>query len=112
MRFPTEDEQRRAGELLCAKGRMHRFMGQMDHAIASGLCKPWRCEIRIAIGMDPQQRRDTLLHEVMHAIFSETALTMDFKEDDDEEKIVRRLSTGLLQVLRENPDFTTLILEK
>lgn len=84
----------------------------MDDESGSGICKPWQCQIRIGKGLNPQQRRDTLLHEVMHAVFSETGLTMDFKEDDDEEKIVRRLSTCLLQVIRENPEFTAILTEK
>lgn len=84
----------------------------MEDDIASGLCKPWRCEIRIGKGMHPDQRRDTVLHEVMHAAFSETGLTADFKEEDDEEKIIRRMATAMLQVLRENPALTAFILEK
>jgi hypothetical protein len=84
----------------------------MDDGTASGLCKPWKCEIRVGIGLDKQQKRDTLLHEAMHGIFSETALTMDFKDDDDEERIIRRMATGLLQVLRANPELVAYILEE
>jgi hypothetical protein len=88
------------------------IIGADNTDLASGLCQPWKCAIRVATGQHPQQERDTVLHEVMHGIFSETALTMDFKEDEDEEKIVRRLTTGLLQVLRENPELTKFILKK
>jgi len=74
----------------------------MRDGLASGLCKPWQTEIRIADGeLDPQQARDCLIHEIFHAIFSETALTIDFKEDDDEEKIVRRMATTWLAVMRD-----------
>lgn len=71
---------------------------------ASGLCKPWKTQIHVAKGeLNEQQERDTVLHEVMHAIFSEMGLTTDFKEENEEEKIVRCMATGLLAVLRENP---------
>jgi RNA polymerase sigma factor (sigma-70 family) len=33
LKFPTDQEQRRAGDLLCAKGRLFRFMGKMDQAL-------------------------------------------------------------------------------
>ena len=35
LRAPTEKEQEYAASLLCARGRMERFMGRMDDAIAS-----------------------------------------------------------------------------
>lgn len=47
------------------------------------------------------QRRDTLLHEVLHAIFADTPTGM---LDEDEERITRHLTPGLLAVLRANPD--------
>lgn len=87
------------------------FLFQDGHA--SGICKPWKTEIRIASGeLDPQQVQDTLLHEVFHAVFSEMGLTTDFKEDDDEEKIVRRMATGWLQVMQDNPQLVKFLAKK
>lgn len=88
--------------------------GLMQDGHASGICKPWRAEIRVAsvAELDLQQVRDCVLHEVFHAIFSETGLTVDFKEDEDEEKIVRRMATAVLAVLRENPALVKFLLKK
>lgn len=88
--------------------------GLMQDGHASGICKPWKTEIRVATAaeLDPQQVRDCVIHEIFHAIFSETALTVDFKEDEDEEKIVRRMATVWLAVMRENPQVTKFLMEK
>lgn len=44
----------------------------------------------------PPQQADTLLHEVMHAVDHEMHCSMS-------EPQIRRMSTGLLAVLRQNP---------
>lgn len=96
-------------------GKAYTIAGDKDlieDGTASGLCKPWKCSIRIGTDADIQQQRDTVLHEVFHAIFSETGLTQDFKDDDDEEKIVRRMATATLAILRENPRLVKFLLEK
>lgn len=64
-------------------------MGAADHRTQS---------IQIAAGQGHEQERDTLLHEVIHAI--DYALHADL-----EERQVHALSAGLLAVLRENPEF-------
>lgn len=45
---------------------------------------------------------DTLLHEILHAIWRETSLNETI-DAEVEEKIVRTLTTGLVGVLRDNP---------
>lgn len=53
----------------------------------------------------PATARDTLLHETLHGIFyAASASTVLDIEDDVEEKIVSLLTSGLLSVLRDNPD--------
>jgi hypothetical protein len=52
----------------------------------------------VAGGQAPSMLRDTVLHEVMHAVF----VGMELSEDD-EEKFVSRLTPVLLAVLRDNP---------
>lgn len=56
--------------------------------------------IRLAIDQAAGQERDTVLHELLHAVWS----SMDIGKPKSEEKVVHRLSTGLLAVLRDNPD--------
>lgn len=46
--------------------------------------------------------RETLLHEVLHALFDDSGWFID-NEDDNEEKVIRALSPRLYAVLVENP---------
>lgn len=48
------------------------------------------------------QARDTLLHEALHAILDVTGISHEC-EGDEEERLIRRLSPALLQLLRDNP---------
>lgn len=61
-----------------------------------GECKSDECLIEIGSHQCAAQQRDTLLHEVIHAIEHELDVTVT-------EKAVRMLGTGLLAVLRHNP---------
>ena len=63
------------------------------------------CEIFLSSAQSIQQLRDTLLHEVLHAVEGE----MDLKLP---ETAIRRLATGALQVLRDNPHIVKLLLGK
>jgi hypothetical protein len=47
--------------------------------------------------------RDTLLHEVFHAILRQQGRTTE--GDETEELYVRALATGLMGVLQDNPEF-------
>lgn len=66
------------------------------------------------ITIDPSQsegmKRDTVLHEVLHACFFCVGLhnVVGF---EDEEKIIASLSPMLLYVLRNNPDFVEYLME-
>jgi hypothetical protein len=56
------------------------------------------------VTLDPDQStvvaRDTLLHEVLHAVIANTSLGLGRKA---EERLIRTLSPQLLAVLRDNP---------
>jgi hypothetical protein len=58
------------------------------------------CEITIDPKMVLSQKQDTLLHEVLHALFSLVGCELSH---DDEEKLVRRLAPALLQAMQANP---------
>ncbi len=65
---PTDEEQLRLGELLCAKGRIHRFRGEMNQALdtfSDGLNTKqlkknaqWRMRFRTEIGLTYVQTSD------------------------------------------------------
>lgn len=62
--------------------------------------------IVIREGMDHTQTADTLLHEILHAIWRDSVLDqiMQVKDlDAREEALVRILATQIVQILRENP---------
>lgn len=80
----------------------------------SGECSALHCVIRIGPDQTEQQRRDTVWHEVKHAIFFETGLNTEIEESEPkvtEEMIVRRTASMELAVLRENPDLVAYLTE-
>ena len=52
----------------------------------------------------PDLKKDTLLHEVVHAILWQTGLQARF-DGDSEEEFVRCFSPALLDTLQRNPKF-------
>jgi len=58
--------------------------------------------IRIKTGMAPLEKGNTVLHEIIHAIFTERGLIYKEKE---EEKIVLAMTNGLIAFIRDNPRF-------
>ena len=55
-------------------------------------------------------RRDTLLHEVMHAVVFLSGYGHDLKHAD-EERLVRTITPWILAVLRDNPELVDFLLE-
>jgi len=68
-----------------------------------GQCDKQRGIIYICTHLDPIVVADTFLHEIMHAIWHEYNL----QDSDQEERIVHTLSTGLVQVMHDNPQLLT-----
>jgi hypothetical protein len=60
----------------------------------------------LKITIDPSQAhtqlQDTLLHEILHAIFDITAAQEDI-DHKTEEKLIRRIAPILLQTIQQNP---------
>lgn len=67
-----------------------------------GLCDVFNCRIVYDPGFGAVEVKDTLLHEVVHAVDILHNLGMT-------EEQVRGLATGLLAVLHDNPKFTQFI---
>lgn len=57
----------------------------------------------------PSQERDTLLHELLHAIWAHTGLSY---EDDEQERVVGALAPWLLGALRDNPRLVAFLLAR
>lgn len=56
-----------------------------------------------------EQERNTVVHELLHAIVS---MAGDLGDDSDEERIVSTLSPWLLTMLRENPSLVRYLTER
>ena len=57
--------------------------------------------IHVTKGQRGPQLADTVLHELLHAVFA----TFCLKDEDEEERIVSVLATGIVGILRDNQKF-------
>ena len=69
-----------------------------------GTCHHVRCVINISPTQSPENARDTLLHEVIHALEKEGLLKMN-------ERQVTVLSSLLISALRQNPKLAAFLLD-
>jgi hypothetical protein len=69
-----------------------------------GMCKPAQSKIIVHPEQSPDSMRDTLLHEILHAVDIEMQTRMG-------ERRVRLIATGLLAVLRQNPALASYLTE-
>lgn len=65
-----------------------------------GLCNNQTCIIAIQDEQHPVEEADTLLHEIFHAIWYCMSISDGGAQ---EEQVVRRLASGTLSVLMDNP---------
>ena len=72
-----------------------------------GSCVPHMQQIFICKNQTAQSASDTMLHEIMHAIWNESGLFM--MKRLDEETVVRTMSTWVRMVLRDNPHVAAFI---
>lgn len=56
--------------------------------------------IRVDTSFGPAQAAETLLHEILHAIF----YIWSMEDEDNQERTVGAMSNGLATVMRDNPD--------
>lgn len=80
-----------------------------------GMCHVDRAEIVIGTSMAPAQKRDTLLHELLHALCDVMGVSKGgsaalLPTQDDEERFVHALSPLLLDMLRSNPELVDFLL--
>lgn len=79
-----------------------------------GLMGDWEecpARIRIMRNLAPSMERETVMHEVLHAVFAMNGLQQEWGEEK-EEAVVRRLSPVLLAAMRDNPRLVAFLIEK
>lgn len=62
-----------------------------------GTCDKKQAKIEISTLANKQRQEQTLVHEILHAVFYEAGIVLDNEED-----IVNRVSLVLYQVLKDN----------
>jgi hypothetical protein len=65
----------------------------------SGQIRYHRCQVVVAGDLHPSALAQTLWHEIVHGILTQAGMTKH------QESIVDALAYGILQVIRENPEF-------
>jgi len=66
-----------------------------------GLCNNSQCVIVVKDGQHPVEEADTLLHEIFHAVWYCMSISSGGAA---EEEVVRRMASGMLSVIMDNPD--------
>lgn len=70
-----------------------------------GECHNQTGSIRIAVGMGEDMTVNTVIHEVLHAIYH----CYGIEDKDEEERVVNTMATGLFQVLKDNKNLFNFI---
>lgn len=77
-------------------GKRHKIKWNADLDGDCGLIEHLPLEISVGVGMAPDEERESLFHEIVHACEYQQGLRL-------KEKQVRQLSVGLFEALRSNP---------
>lgn len=88
----------------------YRRFEDKEKAVGQLLYK--KSKIEIATGQTPLNVKDTVLHEIMHAILVKQGHIGGCFEDETEEKYVNALSTGIVGVLQDNPELAEWLIEQ
>ena len=76
-----------------------RVIGIPEHPKHVGVFKDQECLIEIVDNQSSQQQAETLIHELLHAIWATRGLPNRITE----EACVTRLASGVATVIRDNP---------
>lgn len=90
--------------------------GRTTDEYALGVCQFYENRIAVSTGQAVSQERDTLLHEVLHALVRANRLHRapfgPLGNHDKEELAVALLATSLLDTLRRNPSLAAFLLDR
>jgi hypothetical protein len=76
-----------------------------------GLWQDKLLTVLLDAGMTDELEKETLLHELLHAVWDCTGLSKRI-DDDQEEEVIRCLSPLVFGMLRANPDLVEYLTEK
>lgn len=78
----------------------------------NGETYPERCRILIGPHQVESARRETLLHEAIHAVWHTTGLGSHPDIEDHEELIIDSLAAPMLALLRDNPHLVSYLTDQ
>lgn len=73
-----------------------------------GECDRFNNVIRVRDDLNGQRTAETMIHEILNAVWG----TQAFEGDQNEESIVTGISLGLAQVMRDNPEMIAWLQQK
>jgi len=79
-----------------------KMVKRVDKEDSYGSCATHSGVIKIRAGQSPDEKANTIIHEILHGIWHDKVLGMS---DNTEEKVVTALSNGLIALMRNNPKF-------
>lgn len=85
---------------------------KMDRDRLLGETDTSNTEISLTRKQSKSSMQNTLLHEILHAIFWTSGFNRENFPMDTEERVVQALTPWLLAVLQDNPHVLTYLLEK
>lgn len=95
---------------------IYRILYRNTEGNCGGLCHTHSKTIHIRLGLEGSYLAESLLHEVMHAIWyewgitnSEMPLALYLASVATEESAINGLANGLMAVMRDNPAFRRFI---
>ena len=83
---------------------------ELSNAGASGLCGTDTQEVHVDMKLGPTVERETVLHELLHAVWGQTFLSRRYPDnagDSEGEGIIDELAPRILALLRDNPRLIT-----
>jgi Zn-dependent peptidase ImmA (M78 family) len=88
-----------------------RYRKFADKEKALGLCIYKDARVEIATGQTPFDTRDTVLHEIMHALLAKQGHVGSCFKNETEERYVNALASGVVGVLQDNPELAKWLIE-
>lgn len=87
---------------ICNRVYTLRIEDEIEEGTLVGICRPDRQTITIVSFLTKEGFKDTLLHEILHAIWYGQGVDSGVKSEDIEEYVVGVFAANLMQVFQDN----------
>lgn len=76
---------------------------------ACGMCEPEQAKISFVSSLKDSEVVNTIIHEMLHGVVY--MFDIDFANQKEEERVVRKMANGLHTVFQDNPKFLEWVLQ-